>query len=82
MYHSKIYGVYQRIVINNRSPRSTFCRRKLLQILSLCVSGGGETAGREEVVSSRKGEGGGQTVHRERESGAVQDDRKLSVGFC
>jgi hypothetical protein len=29
--------VRQRIWINNRSPRSTFCRWKLLQILSACV---------------------------------------------
>jgi hypothetical protein len=63
----------------------TFRRPNLLQILSSCVSGGGETAGGQEVVSSNRGwgeEGGGQTVHRERESGAVSNDRKLSVGFC
>jgi hypothetical protein len=49
------------------------------------VSGGGETAIGRGVVSSSRGwgeEGGGQTVHRERESGAVSNHRKLSVGFC
>jgi hypothetical protein len=56
---------------------------------SVC-SGGGETAGRRGVVSSSgqqeqgQGVGGGggrATVHRERESGAVSNYRKLSVGF-
>jgi hypothetical protein len=28
------------------------------------------------------GGGGRQTVHRETESGAVSNDKKLSVGFC
>jgi hypothetical protein len=37
------------------------------------------------VVSSSRGwgrRGGGQTVQRERESGAVSNDRNLSMGFC
>ncbi len=36
--------VYQRIIIINRSPRSTFCRPKLLQILSLCTVCSTQTA--------------------------------------
>jgi hypothetical protein len=32
--------------------------------------------------SAVAGGGGEGTVHMERESGAVSDDRKLSVGFC
>jgi hypothetical protein len=46
----------QRIWINNRSPRSIFCCPKLLQILSPCVSGGGETAG-GRGVSAVAGDG-------------------------
>ncbi len=48
-------------------------------------SGEGETAGGRGVVSSSRGlgeEGGGQTIHRDRESGVVSNDRKLSMGFC
>jgi hypothetical protein len=39
----------------------TFCRPKLLQILSPCVSARGETAGGWEMVSSMQGGGGGST---------------------
>jgi hypothetical protein len=46
------------------------------------LSGGGETAGRAGGRLAVVGGGGGGTVHREIESGAVSDDRKLSVGFC
>jgi hypothetical protein len=47
---------------------------------SVC-SGGEETAA-GRGWSAVAGIGGGLTVHRERESGAVSKDRKLSVGFC
>jgi hypothetical protein len=45
---------------------------------SLRVSRGGETAG-GWGWSAVAGGGGRQTVHRERESGAVSNDRKLSL---
>jgi hypothetical protein len=48
-----------------------------LSVYTVHMSGGGGSGGRSAVVG-----GGGGTVHRERESGAVSDDRKLSVGFC
>ncbi len=46
------------------------------------MSGGGETAGQSGGRSAVVGVGGGETVNRERESGVISDDRKLSVGFC
>ncbi len=50
----------------------------------MCL-GGGETAGGpgwSAVAGGWGTKGGGQTVQREGESGAVSNDRKLSVGFC
>jgi hypothetical protein len=46
------------------------------------MSGGGETAGGRGEVSSSRGWGEADSTHMERESGAVSNDRKLSVGFC
>ncbi len=48
--------------------------------LSVCLGEGKQLAGggRSAVV----GGGGWGTVLRERECGAVSDDRKLSMGFC
>jgi hypothetical protein len=48
--------------------------------LPVCLGEGTQLAGRG--WSAVEGGGGRQTVHSERESGAVWNDRKLSVGFC
>jgi hypothetical protein len=37
IFLSSLIASTQRIGINDRSPRSTFCRTKLLQIVSPCV---------------------------------------------
>jgi hypothetical protein len=51
--------------------------------LRVCLGEGKQLVGGEwSAVAGGGGEGGGQTVHRERESGAVPNDRKLIVGFC
>ncbi len=46
--------------------------------LSMCVLGEGNSW-RATVAG---GGGRDNTVYRERESGAIQDGRRLSVGFC
>ncbi len=72
---SRLNSSPQRIWINNRGPHSTFCRLKLFQ----CVFWG--SSWRAGVVSSSRGWGEDrQYLHRERNSGAVSNDRKLS--FC
>ncbi len=53
------------------------CSRSSLRV---CLGEGKQLAGGGR--SAVAGDGGRQTVHRERESGAVSNDRKLSVGFC
>jgi hypothetical protein len=51
--------------------------------LHVCLGEGNQLVGSgRSAGAGGGGEGGGQTVHRERESGAVSNDRKLSVGFC
>jgi hypothetical protein len=70
----------QRIWVMNRSRSLTFCRPKLLQILSPCVLSAPPPrycwpASAQPAVSPPQ-------TYTERESGSVSDDRKLSVDFC
>jgi hypothetical protein len=54
-------GRIQRICINNRSPRSTFCRWKLLQILSPCMFWGWGNSWQAGEWSAVAGVGVGET---------------------
>ncbi len=76
----------QRIWIITRIQRSTFCRPKLLLILSPCAVCSTHTlllltppppSLQRERIEGRQD----QTIHTERDSEAFQDDRKLSDGF-
>jgi hypothetical protein len=78
-----VFLEYQRIRVINRSPRSTFCRPKLLQILSPCVLSASLhphpllllTNPCPLAVSPPP------DTHGER-TGAVSDEGKFSQGFC
>ncbi len=73
--------VQQRIWITNRSLRLAFCRPKLLQILSPCVLSVPLPPATADHLPPASWFPSPRT-HTERESVAVLDDRKLSVGFC